>query len=47
MTKYKYIIGGIFFGKKKKRKNEGIENTLNNVYIIDEKGNKKKVEKRR
>ena len=25
---------------------QGMENTLNNVYIMDEKGNKKKVEKK-
>lgn len=26
---------------------QGVENTLANVYIVDEKGNKKKVEKKR
>lgn len=26
---------------------QGVENTLSNVYIVDEKGNKKKVEKKR
>ncbi len=26
---------------------QGVENTLNNVYIVDEKGNKKKVEKKK
>ena len=26
---------------------QGMENTLNNVYIMDENGNKKKVEKRK
>jgi len=26
---------------------QGVENTLCNVYIVDEKGNKKKVEKKR
>ena len=25
---------------------QGVENTLNNVYIVDEKGNKKKIEKK-
>jgi uncharacterized protein YnzC (UPF0291/DUF896 family) len=26
---------------------QGMENTMNNVYIVDEKGNKKKVEKKK
>ncbi len=26
---------------------QGMQNTLNNVYIMDEKGNKKKIEKRK
>ncbi len=30
-----------------RRFRQGMENTLSNVYIMDEKGNKKKVEKRK
>lgn len=30
-----------------RRFRQGMENTLNNVYIVDEKGNKKKVEKKK
>jgi uncharacterized protein YnzC (UPF0291/DUF896 family) len=30
-----------------RRFRQGMENTLSNVYIVDEKGNKKKVEKKK